>query len=157
MGAVAQKLRQRAEEAAQQADRARKLAEVVEGLNDDELAEFAALLAAEVKNGNGNGNGHRPEPADPNAPRGRDAVRQIVATRPGLWTLAELRVEMQQRGWFTSMSGLEAAVKRLCDVNREGKRLGRGRYVFPRDHGEEGAIESDPSDGAMTPSTFSLA
>jgi hypothetical protein len=154
MGAVVEKLRQRAEEAARQADRARKLVEVVEGLNDDELAEFAELLAAETgtKTTNGNGNGHRAEPDDPDAPRGREAVRRIVAERPGIWTLAELRDEMQRRGWFTSASGLEAAAKRLCDVNREGRRIGKGRYVFPRDHGEEDAIESDASGGAMIPS-----
>jgi hypothetical protein len=30
---------------------------------------------------------------------------------------------------------LEAAAKRLCDENREGRRIGKGRYVFPADHG----------------------
>ena len=63
---------------------------------------------------------------------------------------------MLRRGWFTSDNGLEAAAKRLCDFNGEGRRVGKGRYVFPANHGEEDAIESDPSDGAMIPS-MSLA
>ena len=49
---------------------------------------------------------------------------------------------MVRRGWFTSDSGLEAAAKRLCDSNREGRRIGKGRYVFPANHGEGEADET---------------
>jgi hypothetical protein len=150
MGAVVEKLRQRAEEAAQEADRARKLADLADELGEDGLAELAALLATEAPHTNGNG--HRAEPSDPDAPRGREAVRRIVAERPGIWTLAELREELKRRGWFTSARALEAAVKRLCNVNREGKRIGKGRYVFPANHGEEVTDETDASDGATIPS-----
>jgi hypothetical protein len=60
---------------------------------------------------------------------------------------------MVARGWFTSQSGLEAAVKRLCAVNKEGRHTGRrGEYVFPTDF-EEVERESDPSDGALIPLT----
>jgi hypothetical protein len=143
-------LAQRANEATRQAERLTRMVELANELGEDGLAELVALLGpAETSNdnGNGNGNGH----ADPEIPRGREAVRIIVRDRPGVWTLAALRTEMEVRGWFTSASGLEAAAKRLCDVNGEGRRIGRGRYVFPRDHGEEDAIESEPSGGATIP------
>jgi hypothetical protein len=56
---------------------------------------------------------------------------------------------MVREGWFVSDSGLEAAAKRLCDLNGEGRRIGKGRYVFPADHGEGDAIESDRSGAAL--------
>ncbi len=139
-------LRQRADEATRQAERLTRMVELARELGDDGLSELVALLgSAEPEHHNGNGQ------AAASVPRGREAVRRIVAERPGIWTLPELRAEMERRGWFTSASGLEAAVKRLCSVNREGRRAGRGRYVFPANHGEEAAIESDRSDGAMIP------
>jgi hypothetical protein len=146
-GAIAE-LESRADEAERQAARLRKMVDLARELGDEGLSELVSLLSTPDTNG-GNGNGHGAEDAD--VPRGRAAVRIIVRERPGIWTLSELRAEMERRGWFTSAKGLEAAAKRLCDVNGEGRRLGRGRYVFPANHGEEDAIESDPSDGAMIP------
>ena len=151
---VLQRLAQEAEEATQRADRLTRIVQLANELGEEGLAELVEWIAAErtasAPNDNGNGNGHA-VPADPEAPRGRDAVRIIVRERPGVWTLAELRAEMEARGWFTSATGLEAAAKRLCSVNGEGRRTGRGQYVFPADHGEEDVIESDPSDGAVIP------
>ena len=46
---------------------------------------------------------------------------------------------------------MEAAAKRLCKVNLEGRHVGKGRYVFPADYREEGVFESDASGGAMIP------
>ena len=159
MGAVmVDRLRERAEEAQRQAERLQKMVELAQGLGDEGLRELVTLLTAEEHslphtngNGNGNGNGHKPPQAKTGAPRGRDAVRLIVRRRPGVWTLTELRAEMEREGWYTSASGLEAAAKRLCDKNGEGRRVGRGRYVFPADYRGEDAIESDPSDGATIP------
>jgi hypothetical protein len=148
MGAIA-KLRQRAEAAQNEADRLTKMVELADQLGDEGLAELVALVGSDEAT-NGNGNGHKAKPADPTAPRGREAVRIIVRDRPGIWTLAQLRAEMERRGWFTSAKGLEAAAKRLCDLDGEGKRAGRGRYVFPANHGEEVAIESDAADSAMS-------
>jgi hypothetical protein len=120
------------------------MVELANELGEDGLAELVALLGpAEVTNGNGHGSVKSQEP------RGREAVRRIVARRPGIWTMAELRAEMEREGWFTSATGLEAAVKRLIDVNGEGRRIGKGRYLFPADHREEVAIESEPSGAAM--------
>lgn len=151
---VLQRLAQEAEEATRRADRLTRIVQLANELGEDGLAELVEWIGAEQAasepNGKGNGNGHA-APADPDAPRGRDAVRVIVNERPGLWTLAEIRAEMEARGWFTSATGLEAAAKRLCDVNGEGRRVGRGQYVFPANHGEEDVIESDPSDGAVIP------
>jgi hypothetical protein len=86
--------------------------------------------------------------ADDPGPRGRDALRTIVAERPGVWTLTDLIAEMQQRGWFTSRKAVDVAVKRLCRSG-EARRIGMGRYMFPADGGEEGTIESHLSDVAM--------
>jgi hypothetical protein len=62
-------------------------------------------------------------------PRGREAVRNIVADRQGVWTISELKEEMLRRGWFTSQKGLEVAITRLCN-SKEARRVGRGRYDF---------------------------
>lgn len=147
------RLRQQAEEAQRQADRLKKMLELASELGDEGLSELVSLLAPQgaQANGNGNGNGHAPTTAKARAPRGRDAVRLIVRRRPGIWTLTELRAEMEREGWFTSATGLEAAAKRLCDINGEGRRAGRGRYVFPADYGEEGDIESERTGGGMIP------
>jgi hypothetical protein len=150
---VLDRLAQEADEATKKAERLNRIVQLANELGEDGLAELVEWISVEGET-NGNGNGHSHEhaaPANPDAPRGRDAVRRIVSKRAGIWTLAELRAEMEARGWFTSANGLEAAAKRLCDVNGEGRRVGRGRYVFPANHGEEDAIESDPSDGATIP------
>lgn len=144
---VLDRIEQQAREAAEKAARMTKMAEVARELGEDGLTELLAFLTAEEPT-NGNGNSHANDKAD--APRGRAAVRLIVSDRPGIWTYQDLRAEMERREWFTTDSGLEAAAKRLCDSG-EGRRLGKGRYVFPANHGEEDAIESDPSDGAMIP------
>jgi hypothetical protein len=136
-------LREQAEDAERRAKRLHEMAEFAERLGEDGLSEFVAMIAVEAPDGNGHINGNSKE----NVPRGREAVRQIVAERPGIWTMAELRAEMKHREWFTSNKGLDVAVSRLCESG-EGQRVGRGRYVFPR---KEGAIDSDPSDGAMIP------
>jgi hypothetical protein len=137
-----------AAEAEQLAERRRKMVEMARELGDDGIRELMALIDAdEPLTAEQNGNGH-PKPG-PTIPRGREAVRQIVRERPGRWTLGQLRDEMVARGWFTTAKGLEAAAKRLCDIDGEGRWLGRGQYVFPADHGKEGAIESDRSDAAM--------
>lgn len=153
---VLARLEQEAEEAAKKAARLNRIVELARELGDDGLAELAEWFSSESENGttngNGNGNGHTAVTAAPNAPRGRAAVRIIVRERPGIWTYQELRVEMQRREWFTTDSGLEAAAKRLCDSG-EGRRLGKGRYAFPANHGEEDTIESDRSGGAMIPFT----
>jgi len=132
----------RAEEASRQAERLNRMVELARELGEDGLSELVTLLgpADGTPNGNGN-NAHAASGKD--APRGREAVRIIVRERPGVWTYKDLRAEMQRRGWFTTDSGLEAAAKRLCDSNSEGRRIGKGRYVFPANHGEEVAREED--------------
>jgi hypothetical protein len=108
----------------------RKLSEAAQELGEERVR---ALLAP-VLNSNGNGSPRRgtdqDEPVvDEDAPRGREAVRRIVRERPGIWTLREIRAEMQRRGWFTSNKGVEVAVMRLAN-NNEARRIGKGRYEF---------------------------
>ncbi len=108
-----------------------------------EDAESRAVALRKIVEGIRALNGHAnqvevkvpPEASVPRAsedakPRGRGAVRLIVAERPGIWSLADLRQEMQARGWFTSPKGLEVAVTRLC-VSGEARRVAKGRYEFP--------------------------
>jgi hypothetical protein len=141
-----------AEEAERRAAAFRKIAEAARDLGDEGLAHIRNLV--ELPNENGS-NGHvadepkaSPAPAA-DMPRGREAVRRIVSKRPGIWTLADLREEMKRLGWFTSAKAVEVAVTRLCDLDREGRRVGKGRYLFPANYGEEDAIESDASGVAM--------
>jgi hypothetical protein len=153
MGAVIERLEKQAEEAARHAERLEKMLALARELGDEGVSEMVALLTPDQPTPmNGNGKGHATK-SKTEEPRGRDAVRIIVARRPGIWTFAELKDAMVRESWFVSDSGLEAAAKRLCDLNGEGRRIGKGRYVFPANHGEEGAIESDRSGAAMIASS----
>jgi hypothetical protein len=143
-------LERRTEDAKREAARLDRMLEIARELGDEGVSELVALVAVDQPNdSNGNGNGKRRAPRKSNKTRGRDAIRVIVAKRPGIWTFAQLKDEMVREGWFVSDSGLEAAAKRLCDLNGEGRRIGKGRYVFPADHGEGDAIESDRSGAAL--------
>jgi hypothetical protein len=144
MGAAIARLEQQAEEAARHAERLEKMLALARELGDEGVSEMVALLAPTEGNGK-NGNGHAAK-AKTNKTRGRDAIRVIVAKRPGIWTFAQLKTEMVREGWFVSDTGLEAAAKRLCDLNGEGRRIGKGRYVFPADHGEEVTDEEAAND-----------
>lgn len=147
---VLARLEREAEEAATKAARLNRIVDLARELGEDGLSELVEWMSAEAETTNGNGNGHGAAVAG--ALRGRKAVRAIVDERPGVWLYQDLRAEMVRREWFTTDSGLEAAVKRLCDSGA-GRRLSKGRYAFPANHGEEDAIESDRSDGALIPLT----
>ena len=143
MGVMAE-LERRRDEAAATAERLDKMASLVREVGEDGLSELLALLNETQPNGS---NGYA-KPAKSSEPRGREAVRRIVARRPGLWTLAEIRVEMEREGWFTTANGLDAAVKRLCDSGEARRGDGRGQYVFPANHGE--VEDESGQDGAAT-------
>lgn len=120
-------LEREAEAAERRAVALRRFVEVARDLGNEGLAEVMGLLS-ERANGNGRANGSPGQ--SPDKPAGRAAIRIIVRERPGVWTLDELKAEMKLRDWFTSDKGVEAAVSRLCRVNQEGKRLGKGRVKF---------------------------
>ncbi len=71
-------------------------------------------------------------------PRGREAVRLIVASQPDkeLWSLSEIVAEMQRREWFTSRKGAEVAVARLCNSGEAERTSKKGVYRFRRDMSE---------------------
>lgn len=146
-----EQLAEQAERATRQAERLNRMLALARELGDEGLAELVALVGAPTLSEAAASTEEDGQAARADGPRGREAVRVIVARRPGIWTLAELQEEMVSEGWFTSKSALDAAVKRLCDINREGRRVGTGQYVFPANYGEEDAIERDPSDRAMIP------
>jgi hypothetical protein len=153
MGVALDALRERAQDAEREAERLRDIAVFAEKLGEDGIAELLILLGAGANGAKDttNGNGQKP---DEKVPRGREAIRLIVSERPGIWTLKQIRAELEQRGWFTSRKGLEVAASRLC-ADGEGKRIGRGRYTFPAENShlieEEVERESEASDGAMIP------
>jgi hypothetical protein len=62
-------------------------------------------------------------------PRGRDAVRRIVAERPGVWKVRDIKRISASRGWPSPPSALETAVQRL-ERDGEATRLGKGVYRF---------------------------
>lgn len=148
-------LEREAEAAERRAVALRKFLEVARDLGDEGLAEVLSLVApkeAVPPNGEGHTNSH----TETDKPTGRAALRIIVMERPGIWTLTELRREMIARGWHTSDKAIEAAAARLARLDGEGRRIGKGRYVFPANygelddtHGEEVAIESGTSGVAM--------
>jgi hypothetical protein len=128
-------LQRQAVDAERRASGLRKMIEVANDLGEEGVKELLALVA----NGNDNGTPHADVPTLPlggpdtppaGGPRGREAIRLIVAERPGVWTLAMLREEMRVRGWFTSRKALETAVVRLAR-DGEARRVGKGRYEFP--------------------------
>ncbi len=86
-------------------------------------------------------------------PRGREAVRVIVAERPGLWSLSEIVEEMKERDWFTSRKGAEVAVARLIAKGEAARTSKKGVYRFPAEVREVVSDESptiDPSgNGSM--------
>lgn len=132
MTVVMERLEQQAADAEQRAARLRRMVELAQELGADGLAEFIDLLGSDKPGMNGNhdgkANGH--EAVAERVPRGREAVRQVVAERPGLWTLSQIVEEMTLRGWFTSRKGAEVAVSRML-ADGEGRRERKGVYEFP--------------------------
>ena len=110
-------------EASSHERKARALRQIIEGvrtLNGDAARLFGidALMAASSLS---------EEPAE--APRGRAAVRRIVAERPGPWKVIEIKRQIQMRGWPYSASGVEAACRRLV-ADGEAERITKGVYRF---------------------------
>ena len=97
---------------------------------------MALAVTLTAGNGHTNGAGHVEPLVAEREPRGRKAIRTIVAERPGLWSLADLREEMKRRGWFTSPKAVEVAVTRLCQRG-EARKAGTGLYEFPAPVREE--------------------
>jgi hypothetical protein len=58
-----------------------------------------------------------------------DAVRQIVADRPGQWRLKALKREAKKRRYAVTPNGIEKAVRRLVQRGA-AEPLGAGRYRF---------------------------
>ena len=150
VGGVIEQLEQRAVDAEQRAARLRKMVTLAQELGDEGLVELAGLLNADKRgvSGNGHTTANGAAEASEKVPRGREAVRRVVGTRPGLWTLSEIVAELEAREWFRSRKGAEVAVVRMI-ADGEGRRIRKGQYQFPANHGEEVAIESERSGAAM--------
>jgi hypothetical protein len=117
------------EQAAKEHERkARALRQIIEGvraLNGDAVR----LLSNETEGGADRVNQYKPE----DGPRGREAVRQIVAERPGIWRVADIKREVQLRGWPSPMTAIDTAVARMAAAGEAEKIPGRkGLYKFGR-------------------------
>lgn len=77
-------------------------------------------------------------------PRGADAVRAIVAQRPGLWSRKQIHAEIERQGWNPSddarktANAVDAAIHRLAKSGELEKIEDRpGFYRFPSPGHEE--------------------
>lgn len=101
--------------------RARALRQIVEGikaLNGD----ASAILFGPVEE-------NAPKVDEEPGPVGKEAVRLIVATRPGVWKVSAIRDEARRRGYSISAMGVEKAVRRMVDSG-EATKAGYGLYRF---------------------------
>jgi hypothetical protein len=72
---------------------------------------------------------------DPAGPRGREAIRQVMAERPdAIWKVIELKREILGRGWAPSPKAVEANLKRMRQA---------GDVVCPRYGYYKLAVQSD--------------
>lgn len=69
-------------------------------------------------------------------PKGMQAIRRLVAERPGIWTLREFHEEFLTRGWQHTddkrkfHAAVDSAVYRLSDLG-EGRKVAPGTFEFP--------------------------
>lgn len=88
-------------------------------------------------------------------PRGRDAVRLIVAERPGIWTLKDIKRANARKGWPSPADALGTAVQRLVQ-DGEGTWMRKGVYRFPPQRSESSApVSGDGSEERSTGSGHS--
>jgi hypothetical protein len=75
-------------------------------------------------------------------PRGRTAVRMIVAERPGEWFVRDIKRINRERGWPTDDSGIETAVFRMAKAGEAVKIRGRkGLYRFGAEAPDEAVTD----------------
>ena len=109
-----------------------------------EEAEKIAALWREIAdvlrrtNGHSNGNGKTVtvavsdvgvQIAEASQPRGREAVRRIVADRPGVWNLRDIADKALALGWASDRKNIEVAVHRMR-ASGEVRRVRQGVYDF---------------------------
>jgi hypothetical protein len=102
----------------------RQVVEGIKALNGD----ATALLLGITPDPNG---GVRSQPSGTGL-SGRDAIRRIVAERPGIWKVADLRKLAEARGYGVTTMGVEKAVRRMMETG-EAVKVGYGRYRFGED------------------------
>src|SRR5712691_11221486 len=119
-------------EAEEHERKARALRQIIEGVRSLN-GEAARLFSVEA----GNGAIHmRTKQYSPDeGPRGREAVRLIVRERPGRWKTSDIKEQVKRRGWPSSPTAIDTAIKRM-EANGEAERKDKGVYVF-RVEGEE--------------------
>ena len=80
-----------------------------------------------------------PKPEE-EGPRGRAAVRAIIAGRPGAWLVRDIKRINRENGWPSDDAGIETAVIRMARSGECIKIKGRrGFYDFPADGGNQAA------------------
>jgi hypothetical protein len=103
----------------------RQLIESVRVLNGDAERLFALHEASPVP-----AVGRNQYPTS-QGPRGREAVRAIVAARPGSWLVRDIKRVNSANGWPSDDAGIETAVIRMAKKGECVKIPGRrGLYKF---------------------------
>jgi hypothetical protein len=83
-----------------------------------------------------------PPKPDAEGPRGREAVRAIIAGRPGAWLVRDLKRINRENGWPSDDAGIETAVIRMARAGECIKIKGkRGFYDFPAKRGNQAASQ----------------
>jgi hypothetical protein len=97
----------------------RQLIEAVQVLNGD----AARLLSVRSLSGSN-------QYSNESGPRGRDAVRQITAERPGLWFIRDIKKINRERGWPSKDGSIETAVFRMSQKGEAHSAGKKGLYRF---------------------------
>lgn len=127
-------MEQEAEALERRADAIRQIVSGIRALNGEvSLTLFNNPGRDSHENGpRSNGNGHE---TGEDGPRGREAVRLIMAERPGNWTIKRIKATIKERGWPSSPKAIETAVHRL---HRDGTVIWVRKGVYKlADEGEE--------------------
>ncbi len=104
--------------------KARAVRQVVEGLKALN-GDAAAILGLNI----GPNGSAAVLPDVSKGPVGREAVRRLVAERPGVWKVSDLKDAARRRGFPISKMGVEKAVMRMV-ASGEAVKVGYGRYRF---------------------------
>jgi hypothetical protein len=90
-----------------------------------------------------------PDSPPQGTPRGRGAIRLIVAERPGEWRASEVKRELALRGWPHSPNAVDTALQRMHGTG-EAERVSKGVYRFGTRSEASAPVTGDASEHRAT-------